>query len=174
MLERDHILKELQQAHDGAPWHGSSRAAILADVALDEAVRRPDGGAHSIWDLVLHMRAWTGEVARRVREGNPGQPPEGDWPVPGAATEASWRAAVDGLATSHADVSAAVRALREGQLDERVGGPRDAAQGTGDTYREMLHGLAQHDSYHSGQIALLKRLHRSVDATADLPARRQS
>jgi uncharacterized damage-inducible protein DinB len=160
MGEREHILKELKQAHDGDPWHGSSRAAILADVTLYEATRHPDGGAHSIWDLVLHMRAWTGEVARRVREGNPGQPAEGDWPAVGATTETAWREAVNGLAMAHAEVTAAVRALPEGKLDERIGGPRDAVLGSGVTYREMLHGLAQHDAYHSGQIALLKRIYR--------------
>lgn len=160
MSEREQILKELQQAHDGEPWHGSSRAAILADVTLNEAMHHPDGGAHSIWELVLHMRAWTSEVARRVREGNPGEPAEGDWPAAGTASEVAWRAAVDGLSAAHAEVAAAVRGLREGQLDERVGGARDAPLGTGVTHREMLHGLAQHDAYHSGQIALLKRLQR--------------
>jgi uncharacterized damage-inducible protein DinB len=160
MKEREHLLKELQQAHDGDPWHGSSRAAILADVTLNEATRHPDGGAHSIWQLVLHMRAWTNEVARRVREGNPGEPVEGDWPPVGAPSEIAWRATVASLEEAHENVAAAVRGLRDGQLDERVGGNRDAPLGTGVTHREMLHGLAQHDAYHSGQIALLKRLFR--------------
>ena len=160
MSERDQLLKELKATHNGDPWHGSSRATILADVTLDEAQRHPDGGAHSIWQLVLHMRAWTNEVARRVSEGNPSEPAEGDWPPVGSVSEHAWRAAVAGLETAHADVVAAVRGLREGQLDERVGGQRDAALGSGVTYREMLHGLAQHDAYHSGQIALLKRLYR--------------
>jgi uncharacterized damage-inducible protein DinB len=160
MTEQAQILKELQQAHDGDPWHGSSRAAILADVTLHEAVHHPDGGAHSIWEIVLHMRAWTGEVARRVRGGNPGEPAEGDWPPVGPTSEAAWRAAVEGLSAAHAEVAAAIGGLREGQLDERVGGARDAPLGTGVTYREMLHGLAQHDAYHTGQIALLKKLQR--------------
>ena len=160
MSEREQLLQELKKAHDGEPWHGSSRAAILSDVSLNEATRHPDGGAHSIWQLVLHMRAWTSEVARRVREGNPREPAEGDWPPVGAPSEEGWRAAVAGLESAHADLAAAVRGLHEGQLDERVGGQRDAPLGTGVTHREMLHGLAQHDAYHSGQIALLKRLFR--------------
>ncbi|MDB4893367.1 MAG: DinB family protein [Gemmatimonadetes bacterium] len=160
MSEREALLKELKAAHNGEPWHGSSRAVILSDVTLDEATRHPDGGAHSIWQLLLHMRAWTNEVARRVREGNPGEPAEGDWPPVGAASEKAWHSAVTSLEAAHAELSAAVRGLREGQLDERVGGQRDAPLGTGVTYREMLHGLAQHDAYHSGQIALLKRLYR--------------
>lgn len=160
MSGRDRLLKELNQAHDGEPWHGSSRAAILADVTLNEATRHPDGGAHSIWQLVLHMRAWTNEVARRLHEGNPGEPSEGDWPPVGVTSEDAWREALASLETAHDALSAAVRGLREDQLDERVGGQRDAPLGTGVTLREMLHGLAQHDAYHSGQIALLKRLYR--------------
>ncbi|MEO8335209.1 MAG: DinB family protein [bacterium] len=160
MSERAQLLKELKQAHDGDPWHGPSRAAILADVTLGEATRHPDGSAHSIWQLVLHMRAWTNEVARRVREGNPGEPKEGDWPPVGETSVTTWAAALAGLERAHANLSAAVRELHDGQLDERVGGQRDAPLGTGVTHREMLHGLAQHDAYHSGQIALLKRLYR--------------
>ncbi len=160
MSEVAFLLKELDEAHDGEPWHGSSRAAILADVTLDEAIHHPDGGAHSIWQLVLHMRAWTNEVARRVREGNPGAPLEGDWPPVGTTSELAWRAAVAGLESAHAELTAAVRGLRDGQLEEPVGGQRNAPLGTGVSHREMLHGLAQHDAYHSGQIALLKRLYR--------------
>ena len=29
--------------------------------------------------------------------------------------------------------------------------------GTGVTYYELLHGIVQHDVYHSGQIAILKK-----------------
>src|SRR5882672_5980889 len=108
MTEREQILKELKAAHDGDPWHGSSRAAILADVTLAEATHHPDAGAHSIWELVLHMRAWTGEVARRVREGNYGVPPEGDWPPVGTTSAVAWRAALEGLSSAHAEVAAAV------------------------------------------------------------------
>jgi hypothetical protein len=47
--------------------------------------------------------------------------------------------------------------MREGGLDEPVGRPRDRALGTGDSYYVMLHGVAQHDAYHLGQVSLLKR-----------------
>jgi hypothetical protein len=50
-------------------------------------------------------------------------------------------------------------AARRGEagLDEPVGMTRDAPLGTGFSYYVMLHGLAQHDAYHTGQIMLLKR-----------------
>ena len=141
------------------PGGGAPRAGPSPGKARAKAPH-PGGGAPPSWGAVLHMRAWTGEVARRVREGNPGEPAEGDWPAVGTTSASGWRAALEGLTAAHAEVAAAIGGLREGQLDERVGGARDAPLGTGVTYREMLHGLAQHDAYHSGQIALLKRLQR--------------
>jgi uncharacterized damage-inducible protein DinB len=156
MAEKDDILTELRLAHDGEPWHGPSRARVLADVTLEEAVRRPGArGGHTIWELVLHMRAWTREVARRVREGSPGVPEEGDYPATGKPSAEAWRAAVESLDAAHADITAAIGDLGDTQLDERVGGSAGGA-----TYRAMLHGLAQHDAYHTGQIAILKKIYR--------------
>jgi len=160
MTEIERIVRELEHTHAGSPWHGPSRAAVLADLSIDEAARRPSANGHSIWALVLHMSAWTGEVARRVREGTPREPVEGDWPAPPKPTEEAWRSAVAGLERAHRDVVGAIRASAPGRLDERAGTGDDSPSGSGVTYRVMLHGLAQHDAYHTGQISLLKRLYR--------------
>ena len=48
----------------------------------------------------------------------------------------------------------------------RPGAERDAPSGSGVTHREMLHGLAQHDAYHTGQCSILKRLYRGAYARA--------
>ena len=63
MTEIERIVRELEEAHAGNPWHGPSRRAVLADVTGEEAARRPGRQAHGIWELVLHMRAWTGHPA---------------------------------------------------------------------------------------------------------------
>jgi uncharacterized damage-inducible protein DinB len=158
MTELERIERQLEQAHGGSPWHGPSRTRVLADVTLEEAVRRPSARGHSIWALALHMRAWTGEVARRLREGHPREPADGDWPPVPPPTAQAWRDTLAGLEQAHRDVIAAVRSSSAQRLDERGGS--DEAAGSEATYRVMLHGLAQHDAYHTGQIALLKRIYR--------------
>lgn len=162
--ELERILEELEHAHAGTPWHGPSRAAVLADVDAVEAARRPSAAGHSIWALVLHMTVWTAEVARRVREGRPRTPADGDWPAPPPCSEGAWRAAVAGLDSAHRALVEAVRAAAPDRLDERTGVTDAAAEGGGVTYRVMLHGVAQHDAYHTGQIALLKRIYRDAAA----------
>jgi uncharacterized damage-inducible protein DinB len=165
MTEIERIVRELDEAHGGHPWHGPSRADVLSDVTVEEAARRPSANGHGIWALVQHMRAWTGEVARRMREGNAREPVEGDWPSPPKQpTEQAWRAALAELEQAHRDLLAAIRESAPGRLDERVTAS-DAAPGSGVTYRVMLHGLAQHDAYHTGQISLLKRIARDAAAS---------
>ena len=159
MSEHALLLDELRRTHDGDPWHGPSRAHVLADIDAGLAARQPPGGAHSIWELVLHMRAWTGEVARRLVEGRPRLPDDGDWPpVPSPPTAEALVVTLMSLNEAHARLMRTVEAFPEERLGEDVGDTRDGPLGTGVTFAAMLHGLAQHDAYHTGQIAILKRL----------------
>lgn len=158
MTEIQSIIDELRQAHDGSPWHGSSRADLLRGVSAAEAARRTVPNTHTIWELVLHMIAWTGEVARRTRGHAAGTPLEGDWPAqPAGPSDAHWQKAIAALGDSHADLVRAVQAFPESRLATLVSDERNTSLGTGVTYGAMLHGVAQHDAYHSGQIALLKK-----------------
>ena len=152
--EVDRLIVELERGHGNEPWHGPSRRAVLADITAEEAMRKPPGGGHSIWELVLHMRAWTREVARRARDLQWRVPEEGDFPAVGETTAAAWRAAVASLDTAHQELRAALRAFDPGRLDTTIQG------GEGDTVRQMVHGIAQHDAYHTGQIMVLKKIHR--------------
>jgi len=156
------ILEELEQAHRGEPWHGPSRAQVLADISAEEAARHPGGEAHGIWELVLHMHAWTMEVTRRMGGAPPGMPIEGDWPPLPDPSPGAWDDARRTLDAAHDKLATVIVSFPPERLDERVGPNRDAALGTGATYRVMLHGLAQHDAYHTGQIAILVRLYRTA------------
>src|SRR5512134_2176608 len=154
MNEIAQIVDELQRAFDGDPWHGDSLTKILAGVDANAAARRPIASAHSIWELVLHLTGWTGEVAARMRGKPAGEPPAGDWPVAptnNAASDAAWRAAVAELATAHTDLIAAIRALDKQKLHTPVTDPRNRELGTGMTYAQTLHGISQHYAYHAGQ-----------------------
>jgi uncharacterized damage-inducible protein DinB len=153
-----HLIRELERGHGLNPWHGPSRKEVLADVTYEEAARSPGPGVHSIWELVLHMRAWTQEVARRVREGNWSEPAAGDFPAVGATTKDAWHEAVNSLDVAHDELRSAVKALPDERLDDVVKG---ASGGSGDSLRETIHGLAQHDAYHTGQIQILKKLYRA-------------
>ncbi len=132
-------------------WHGPSLADLVGDLSAAQAEQHPVAGAHSIWELVHHVTAWTEIVRQRLGPAFPGEPtPEQDWPpVPDRSAEA-WRLAVERLKDAHRELADDVAAIDDATLLGRVPG-RDH------TVLVMLHGIVEHDAYHAGQIAVLKR-----------------
>jgi uncharacterized damage-inducible protein DinB len=157
MTEIAHIVDELEREHEGDPWHGSPLRAILEGIDARRAAARAIPGAHSIWELVLHMTGWKNETARRLAGAVACMPVEGDWPDVGDPTDERWQAALTRLEAAHDALVAAVKALPETRLHEPTNDTRSAPLGTGVSYYVLLHGIVQHDVYHAGQIALLKK-----------------
>lgn len=152
------LAAEVEYALDGEPWHGPSVLAILKGLDAESAARKPMPSAHSAWELVLHITAWTREVTRRARGGPAGEPPEGDWPVVGEVTSKAWEAAVADLRATHADLASATRALADQDLDRRIAGSALDDNGAEVTVYRTVAGLLQHDAYHSAQIVMLRKL----------------
>ena len=143
----------IERTMAGPRWHGPALAELLGRVSAEQAVRRPVPGAHSVWELVLHVTTWADVVRERLASDVLVEPQadEEDWPpVPAATDAAAWRAATARLADAHRALAAAVRALPPARLDDPV---------PGKTYvvREMLLGAVEHGAYHGGQVALLAR-----------------
>ena len=157
LSEIDRIVDQLQREHEGDPWHGSPLLNILESVTAEQASEKPLPGAHSIWQLVLHIIAWKGEVRRRLSGAPAAEPQEGDWPDPGEPTRERWAQTQARLRSAHEQLVAAARQLSENRLYEATNDTRDRPLGTGVSYYVLLHGIVQHDVYHAGQIAILKK-----------------
>ena len=54
-----------------------------------------------------------------------------------------------------------VSSLPEDKLFQPTNDPRDRESGAGVDHYVLLHGIVQHDVYHAGQIALLKKAARA-------------
>jgi uncharacterized damage-inducible protein DinB len=157
--EVSRLVDQLEREHGGEPWHGTPLAGILSGINAKEAAARPLGGAHThtIWELVLHITAWKGEVRRRLGGAPAGTPSEGDWPAPPSAPTAdAWRQALEALEEAHRALVDAIARLPDAQLSELTNDPR-VDEGSADTCFQLVQGILQHDVYHSGQIALLKK-----------------
>jgi uncharacterized damage-inducible protein DinB len=157
MTNVEQLADLVERVVEGDPWHGSNVVALLEGVSAADAAARVVPGAHSIWELVLHMTGWTREVQARLAGAAAGEPAAGDWPEVREASSAAWAAAVTALVDSHRDLAAALRATDDAQLARPVVDRRDPAAGTGLSHYLTLHGLVHHTTYHAGQIALLRR-----------------
>ncbi|HUR21773.1 MAG TPA: DinB family protein, partial [Vicinamibacterales bacterium] len=101
MSEQRRIVDLSSRVMDGDPWHAGNIASLLADVTAAEAAARPIPGAHSIWQIVLHMTGWAEEVRLRVAGAPAGNPAMGDWPRVGPVGQARWEAARAALFTAY-------------------------------------------------------------------------
>jgi uncharacterized damage-inducible protein DinB len=151
------LVDQLQREHEGDPWHGSPLRALLDGLSCEVAAAHPIRNVHSVWEIVLHMTAWKNEVRRRLSGAPASTPEEGDWPDVPAPTPDAWAAALRRLEEAHTALVAAVRQLGEEKLFEPTNDPRNRETGAGVSYYVLLHGIVQHDVYHAGQIALVRK-----------------
>ncbi len=150
MNEVARIEDELKQAFEGEAWHGPSVLEVLADVTAEKAAARPLPDAHSIWEIVLHIAAWESAGRRRLLGDRAQLSAEEDWPPVIDTSEAAWTGTLDFLKNNHMELRSEISSLSESRLDEPI------IEGMSTVYR-TLHGVIQHDLYHAGQIALLKK-----------------
>jgi uncharacterized damage-inducible protein DinB len=145
------LSNHIKRTVKGPMWHGAALDDLLKDVTHEQAAARPIAGAHTIWEIVLHVTAWA-EIARaRIHgERTADATAAEDWPPVGPAGAAEWRAVLERLGEAHRALATDVRRLDDAALDAKV-------PGLDYTVSNLLHGVIEHGTYHGGQIALLKR-----------------
>ena len=145
------IAEQLRRAFDGDAWHGPALLELLQDVDAALAAAKPSPEVHSIWELVLHIAAWDAAACRRL--GGEKTQPTGvaNFPIVPKPTETAWRKTIASTKGTHDVLVKTVRALPESRLRERVPGKKY-------DFYFMLHGVVQHELYHAGQIAILKKM----------------
>ncbi|RTQ49333.1 DinB family protein [Hymenobacter gummosus] len=159
MPELPRLLDQLDRAFHGDAWSGPSLLANLIGLSGAQAAALPLPTAHSIWELVLHLRTWTDTVRVRIEQRYCVAIEGEDWPaVPFPPDEAAWQAAQTELSKAHEQLVAAAGALTEQDLDQLLGAERNRPDGSGVSIYVLLHGTAQHYLYHAGQVALLRKL----------------
>ncbi len=144
------VVDLLERAGAGDAWHGPSIEATLNGIGALQAASRPLPHAHTIWELVLHIAVWERIVARRLAGEEIEPTPAEDWPLMPETTDRTWGAAVADLRRARAELAAAMLAFDGTRLG-------DVVQGKHYSFYVMIHGVVQHDLYHAGQIAILKK-----------------
>ena len=120
--EVERTLLQIEGSFGPGAWHGPSVRALLADVTAALAAERIAPGAHSIWELVLHIAAWE-DAARRMTDGESGDvPKERNFPALPGVSEATWHAAIATLNTGHDSLLASVARLTDRRLEEPAPG----------------------------------------------------
>ena len=150
MAEKKRTLELLDRAYRAKAWHGPALLETLGGVDAAMAAKRVVKGAHTIWELVDHVASWNAIVAERLAGGKPAVTPDLNFPKTPQPTAAAWKKSLARLAASERKFRAAVARFPESQLGR-------IRPGTKTSWNVLIHGQIQHQLYHAGQIAMLRR-----------------
>jgi uncharacterized damage-inducible protein DinB len=148
-LDVEILADQIGRAFRGESWHGPSVLEVLEGVSAEDAATHPIAGAHSIWEIVLHLTGGYRLVLRRVRGESAQLSQEEEWPPVVEASAMAWREALQMLEGLNGELQAAVRAFPAERLFQELGSGYPA-------YVQFC-GAPQHDLYHAGQIVMLKK-----------------
>jgi uncharacterized damage-inducible protein DinB len=107
MSDAARIADQLRRAFDGDAWHGDSLFEILEGVTAERAAARPVAGAHTIWELALHIAAWDDAALRRMGGAVVELSDAESFPPVTDTSEAAWRAALAAVRRGHERLVAA-------------------------------------------------------------------
>src|SRR5687768_17604881 len=118
--ESARISIQIQRAFEGEAWYGPSVREITAGIDSTLAAAKPLAGAHSIWEIVMHLIS-TQQVLLRRLDGDAGAmdlPASEDWPDLPGLDEAAWQGTLARLAEADRTLRARIAAFPEERLDE--------------------------------------------------------
>jgi hypothetical protein len=146
---REHVVYLLNG--DGA--HLDFDAAVK-DLPVALRGKKPKAGAHTPWQLLEHLRITQADVLGSLRDPAHQSPefPAGYWPVTEAPpNEKAWNRSAEEFRTGHKLLLEIVTSQSSNLL-----APLPGAEGQ--TILRKLLMLADHNSYHLGQLVALRRL----------------
>ena len=149
MNEVQQLLERYDQTLHGDAWYGDPIWKILQAIDARCAAAQPISGAHTIWQLVMHMEFWERIAARRFS--GPVTPDDaGNFPPTPPPDEAAWQKTLESFRVSNREFRETISRLDSSTLGSNTpGGQR--------SFRYELVGVIEHHIYHGGQIALLKK-----------------
>ncbi len=157
----EEALRHLHPSAGTKLWHGGATVlGALRGLSPEVAAWKPYPDLHNIWAFALHVAYWNYAVRRRLtgeaRGGFPRTP--SNFPdVPSKATKAAWNEDRHLVKEQHDLLVRALEAFDPSRLDEYAGIE------TKTTNADLITGIVLHDTYHAGQIQMLKRLAAASD-----------
>jgi uncharacterized damage-inducible protein DinB len=133
--------------------------ACVEDLSAEFAARHVEGFPHSIGQLVFHMNYWMDYELRRIRCQRPAYPEHNAESFPSAPSPADaqdWDRLKKDFASLLADFAALANSSPE-ELQRQIETVHEGDTKVARTLEAVLWQMVAHNSYHVGQIALIRR-----------------
>lgn len=149
-IEINRILKLFADLQHGDCWIGESFKTVLHGINASMAAQAVKHNTNSIWQLVSHIIYWRCTVINRLT-GSANPPPFADFRLPEILDQQSWKQTLSDFESTYHLLRSVLFHFREENLDK----PSLRKE---QTHYQLIVGCLQHDTYHLGQIMLLKKM----------------
>ena len=150
--ETQSIIRNLQNVLTGTPWYGRAINILVKEVDPSSVHKKPNENSHSLIELLYHMITWaefTLKSLEMVEENEINAVEKMDWREIDPVVH-SWEKGMAEFKVVHEKIIQLLKEKDDEFLKEKVNF-RDF------NYRFLLNGLIQHNIYHAGQVAYLKK-----------------
>jgi uncharacterized damage-inducible protein DinB len=134
--------------------------ACVEDLSADLAAKQVEGFPHSIGQLVFHLNYWMDYDLRRIRGENPKYPEHNSesFPFPSTPIDAQeWDRLREEFSTLLRATAELANSSRE-ELDREIEPTHPSHKERAASLEAALWQLVVHNSYHIGQIAMIRRV----------------
>lgn len=148
-----YIIHNLQTTLSGEPWFGRSVYSILEETDETKVYTRPGNTEHSLIELLYHMITWSDFCLKQLENATSEEikeVEEKDWREIDPKIH-DWKKGMEQLKEIHRQIIFVLETKDDAFLSEIVKERKF-------NYRFMLNGLIQHNIYHLGQVAYVKKL----------------
>lgn len=138
-------LKDMDSFFYGENRWQAGLYALIKDLTIEQVVWKPSPDRHCIWEVVKHVLFWKLYATATFLEITKPDWETGNWAeLPPSPSEKSWKLELENLKNSHEELKNVVKNFGDELFN---------IQNKRSNYiREMTN----HDSYHAGQIGLLR------------------
>ena len=150
MTNIEHINKLLKDHYSGDPWIDITIMGTLKTLnGKQAALKLP--GLNSIWQIVNHMISWRNALIARVKD-KPAAHPDNNfiWEVKDTTAKA-WKDTIKEFEKSQKDITTFLGRQKDAHLEK-------ISTTSGYSYYELVMSIIIHDTYHLGQIVLIKKM----------------
>jgi uncharacterized damage-inducible protein DinB len=145
---------ELEQVQKGNCWIGNNAMEILDGINWKMATCKAFATGNSIWEITNHIAHWREVVTRRLSFVPIKEAEITGMEAPALPTAEDWSKTLERFNNSFEKLQQAILAFPEDKLETML---------TSGTYLSTIIGLIEHDTYHLGQIILLKRMAEAME-----------
>ena len=151
--ETQYIIKSFESTLSGQPWFGRAVYEILEEVDEGKANIKPNGSDHSMIELLWHMNVWAEFVLGSLENKTVDEMKAieaNDWREIDLKVH-TWKKGMEHFKSTHKKITNLLNQKDDDFLSEIVPTRKF-------NFRFMLNGLVQHNIYHLGQVAYVKKM----------------